>query len=466
MLAPRLVRARPTAGAPATEAQPLGDLGGTVLITGGTGALGSLIARHLVTEHGVRRLLLLSRRGPQAPGAEQLTAELAALGAQVTALACDVSDRQALADALSGIPAGHPLTAVIHTAGVVDDGALGALTAERADAVLGPKADAAWHLHELTQDMAVGAFVLFSSATATLGGAGQANYTAANSFLDALAHHRAAHGLPGLSLAWGLWEHSEGMAGALDEAAQLRMRRSGVLPLTPRDGLALFDTALAGDDRTLLPVRLNLAALRGSAADAPPLLHALVGGPAATDARGEEAPAAAELRQRLTGLADEERERVLLDLVRGAVATVLGHSDPSAIAEERAFNDLGFDSLTAVELRNRLARTSGLRLSATLVFDHPTSRSLAHYLDGALPRDGAPDAEPVLAELDRLEALLANVSPDHPDHPRISTRLRAVIARWSDRSTTADAQDNGGELSSDAADDEVFDFITNELGIS
>ncbi|WP_217201413.1 type I polyketide synthase [Streptomyces buecherae] len=458
---PRLVRARPATVDPTPAAARLGDRAGTVLITGGTGALGSLLARHLVAEHGVRHLLLLTRRGPQAPEAERLTADLTAAGARVTVASCDVSRRQALADVLAAIPAEHPLTAVVHAAGVVDDGALEALTAERFDAVLRPKADAAWHLHELTRGMALDAFVLFSSAAATLGGAGQGNYTAANSFLDALAQHRAAHGLPARSVAWGPWEQQAGMAGELDEAAQRRMRRAGVLPLAPHDGLALFDAALAGDDHTLLAVRLNLAALRGTAGAVPPLLHTLTG----TSTTPGAAPAAAQWRGRLAGLAADEREGVLLDLVRDAVATVLGHSDPTAVHGERAFNDLGFDSLTAVELRNRLATSTGLRLPATLIFDHPTSRALARYLDGALPQDGAPTGVPVLAELDRFEATLATLAPDHPDQPRIATRLRAVLARWEDRSVAAVPDPDSG-LADDAADDEVFDFITNELGIS
>ncbi|MEU3964802.1 SDR family NAD(P)-dependent oxidoreductase [Streptomyces buecherae] len=458
---PRLVRARPATVDPTPAAPRLGDRAGTVLITGGTGALGSLLARHLVAEHGVRHLLLLTRRGPQAPEAERLTAELSAAGARVTVASCDVSRRRALVDVLAGIPAEHPLTAVVHAAGVVDDGALEALTAERFDAVLRPKADAAWHLHELTRGMALDAFVLFSSAAATLGGAGQGNYTAANSFLDALAQHRAAHGLPAHSVAWGPWERQTGMVGELDEAAQRRMRRAGVLPLAPHDGLVLFDAALAGDDHTLLAVRLNLAALRGTAGAVPPLLHTLTGTPTTP---GTES-AAAQWRGRLAGLAADEREGALLDLVRDAVATVLGHADPAAVHGERAFNDLGFDSLTAVELRNRLATATGLRLPATLIFDHPTSRALARYLDGALPRDGAPTGVPVLAELDRFEATLATLAPDHPDQRRIATRLRAVLARWEDRPVAA-AQDTDSGLADDAADDEVFDFITNELGIS
>ncbi|MEU4588423.1 type I polyketide synthase [Kitasatospora aureofaciens] len=462
VLAPRLVPTRSATDGAAAALAP----NGTVLITGGTGALGSLLARHLVTAYGVRHLLLLGRRGPEAPGAAELTAELTALGARVTVTACDTADREDLARALAAVPAEHPLTAVVHTAGVVADGALASLTEERFEAVLRPKADAAWHLHELTRDSDLAAFVLFSSATATLGGAGQGGYTAANAFLDALAQHRAARGLPARSLAWGLWQQDRGMAGALDEATLGRMRRAGLLPLSPQDGLALFDAALAGAEPTSLPVRLDPAALRQAGPDLPPLLRGLAG-PSAVPANRPDAAAADGLKQRLAGLSDAERERALLDLVRAQVAVVLGHSAPAAIGADRAFGDLGFDSLTAVELRNRLTSASGLRLPATLVFDYPTAAELARYLDAELPRADAPSATPALAELDRLEAVLAGVGADHPERARIADRLRAVADRWSLRPGPEDGPSTGAELEFDSADDdEVFDFITNELGIS
>ncbi|MFB7669309.1 SDR family NAD(P)-dependent oxidoreductase [Kitasatospora sp. NPDC056138] len=462
VLAPRLVRARPTTAAAAGTL----DAAGTVLVTGGTGALGALLARHLVTAYGVRHLLLLGRRGPEAEGAAELTAELTALGARVTIAACDAADREALAAVLAAVPAEHPLTAVVHAAGVVADGALASLTEERFEAVLRPKADAAWHLHELTRDAGLAAFVLFSSATATLGGAGQGGYSAANAFLDALARHRAARGLPARSLAWGPWQQHRGMAGALDEATLGRMRRSGVLPLSPQDGLALFDAALAATDPTALPVRLDLATLRQAGPDLPPLLRRLAG-PSVHSARRPDAGAADGLKRRLAGLSGAERESALLDLVRGQVAVVLGHSDPASVGADRAFGDLGFDSLTAVELRNRLTTATGLRLSPTLVFDYPTAAGLARHLDVELPREGTPSAAPVLAELDRLEAVLAQVGADHPDRARISGRLRSLLTRWSDQQGPDEGESPvaGMELDS-AGDDEVFDFITNELGIS
>ncbi|WP_206443223.1 SDR family NAD(P)-dependent oxidoreductase, partial [Candidatus Protofrankia californiensis] len=276
---PRLVRA---AAAPATPAPPAASAqspsaapsapaalnpDGTVLITGGTGALGGLLARHLVTRHGVRHLLLTSRRGLAAPGAEQLRDGLTALGASVTVAAADVTERTALADLLAAIPAEHPLTAVVHATGVIDDGVVTSLTPQRLDNVLAPKADAAWHLHELTRGADLAAFVLFSSAAGILGSPGQGNYAAANAFLDALAGYRRGHGLPATSLAWGLWAGASGITGELTDADRERISRAGLRPLSAQDGLELFDAALGirttgtgGVDRALLaPVHLDLA---------------------------------------------------------------------------------------------------------------------------------------------------------------------------------------------------------------
>ncbi|MER5782980.1 SDR family NAD(P)-dependent oxidoreductase [Streptomyces mobaraensis] len=459
---PRLAPAR----LPADAVPPVLDPDGTVLVTGGTGALGALVARHLVERHGVRGLLLLGRRGPDADGVKDLAAELEALGAHVDVRACDVSDRTALAAALAAVPGDRPLTAVVHAAGVVDDAVVPALTAERAVAVLAPKADAALHLHELTRDLPLAAFVLFSSATATLGGAGQGSYAAANAYLDALAAHRVAAGLPALSLAWGPWEGTGGMADALDEAGRRRMRRSGVLPLSADEGLALFDAALAGDRPVLLPVRLETAALRAASAQLPPLFNGLVPPPAqAVRAAGPDA--AGELRRRLAGLDAAGRDRILLDLVRTQAAQVLGHAGAAAVAPDQPFEDLGFDSLTAVELRNRLTAATGTRLSATLVFDYPTAAALARHLREALPDGDAPAARSVLDDLDRLEAALAALPADDPDRVRVATRLRAVAARWDDdRPAPADDEPASGTDLSAADDDEVFDYIEKELGIS
>ncbi|GAA2197788.1 type I polyketide synthase [Streptomyces bangladeshensis] len=350
---------------------------GTVLLTGATGALGRILARHLVAEHQVRHLLLLSRGG--AP--DDLVAELTALGAEVTSAACDAADRAALAAVLDAVPADRPLTAVIHAAGVLADGVLTSLTPERIDAVFRPKADAAWNLHELTADRDLSAFVLFSSSAATLGSPGQANYAAANAYLDALAVHRRALGLPAHSLAWGLWAQAGGMTGTLDESDLTRIARGGVAPLETEEGVALFDAAVRGTEPAVLPVKLDMAALRAQGDGLAPLFRALVPVRRAGAATGQAATGGADaLKDRLAGLLEAEREPFLTDLVQSHVATILGYRSAQDVGRTLAFRELGFDSLAAVELRNRLSAATGLRLPATLVFDHPTPVALARHL--------------------------------------------------------------------------------------
>ncbi|MBX9363034.1 type I polyketide synthase [Streptomyces sp. WAC04114] len=383
LVIPRLVRSAAPVG---VEPDPAAWQG-TVLITGGTGELGALLARHLVTEHGARRLLLTSRSGPSAPGAAELTAELRRLGADVTVAACDVSDREALAGLLGTIPAEHPLTAVVHTAGVLDDGVVTSLTPERLDTVLRPKADAALHLHELTEGVGLKAFVLFSSVAGTLGSPGQGSYAAGNTFLDALAQHRAAQGLPATALAWGMWQPGGGMAGTLGAADLKRMERYGVLAISPDQGTALFDAACANGRPVLVPVRLDRKALRGSAQPLPPLLRGLVRGTARRSASAAPATgvtAGPTLHDRLAGLAGAERSKAVTEAVSAAVAGVLGHDSADAVDPETSFRDLGFDSLTSLELRNAVNRATGLRLPATAVFDHPTPAQLAVFVDGQL----------------------------------------------------------------------------------
>ncbi|WP_323139142.1 SDR family NAD(P)-dependent oxidoreductase, partial [Streptomyces platensis] len=380
VLVPRLTRT-PAAG---TEDAASGLDSGTVLVTGATGTLGGLLARHLVAVQGVRHLLLASRSGRQAEGALQLEADLLAHGAEVTFVACDVAVREDVVRLLSRVDPGRPLSAVIHAAGVLDDGTVDALSAERLDAVLRPKADAAWHLHELTEGMDLSAFVLFSSVVATTGNGGQAGYGAANAFLDALAHHRRSLGLPAASLGWGLWAEASAMTRAMGAADVARMGRAGVVPLASQDALSLFDAALAAGTAQSLPVRLDLAALRAQAAEGTlaPVFRGLVRPPArrAAEAQG----GASSWADRLAALPEADRERELLDLVRAQVAIVLSHADAGTIDPGRAFKDLGFDSLTAVELRNRLVAATGLSLPATLLFDHPTSGALVAHLHGEL----------------------------------------------------------------------------------
>ncbi|WP_437184779.1 type I polyketide synthase, partial [Streptomyces tanashiensis] len=377
---PRLVRAT---GAGAGEAagtdgaaRPL-DAEGTVLITGGTGTLGAIVARHLVTEHGARHLLLVSRQGPDAPGAARLTEELTALDATVTIARCDVADRTELAGLLASVAAGqHPLTAVVHTAGVLDDGVVSELTPERIDTVLRPKADAALHLHELTRDLDLAAFVLFSSAAGVLGNPGQANYAAANAFVDALAHRRRTLGLPALSLAWGYWSEVSGMTEHLADADLHRNKRNGMNGLSAARGMALFDAGLRSDDSLLVATHLDIRALRARAASSPvaPLLRGLAPSPRPA---ARVAADSGSLAERIASLGAAEQTETLVELVRRHAAEVLGHATADAVASERAFKEAGFDSLTAVELRNRLAVATGLRLSPTMVFDYPTPALLA-----------------------------------------------------------------------------------------
>ncbi|MGW5028334.1 SDR family oxidoreductase, partial [Streptomyces albidoflavus] len=335
------------------------------------------------------------RRGPDAPGAAGLAADLGALGAEVTLAACDVADPEAVDRLFAAVPAAHPVTAVVHTAGTLDDGVIASLTEERLAAVLRPKADAVWHLHRATRDLDLAAFVVFSSLAGTTGAPGQANYAAGNAFLDAVARLRRDAGLPGLSLGWGPWVPVDGgMTGELSERDLERMSRSGTPPLTVEQGLALFDAALALPRAAVLPVRLDLAALRGRG-EVPPLLRGLVRTRARRTVRtGSEA--ALGLAQRLARLDEQARTEAVVDLVRDRTAAVLGHASAADIDPERPFQELGFDSLTAVELRNGLAAATGLRTSATVIFDYPTVAALAGHLLAELT--DAPEAEaPALA---------------------------------------------------------------------
>ncbi|HEY2237971.1 MAG TPA: SDR family NAD(P)-dependent oxidoreductase, partial [Streptosporangiaceae bacterium] len=346
---------------------------GTVLITGGTGLLGSLTARHLAGTGRARRLVLVSRSGPAAPGVAALAAEVAEAGAAVTVVACDAATRSELAGVTTAC-ADPPLTGVVHAAGALDDGVIGSLDPARLDAVLRPKADVAWHLHELTQAADLDFFVVFSAAAATFGSAGQANYAAANAFLDALASARQASGLPARSLAWGLWADASGMTGHLEGSAKARITRGGMTGLTAADGLALFDAAMDRSEALLVPARLDLEAIRAEAArgtDLPFLLRGLTAGPARRAAAAGPANGSALLR-RLAGVGVGGRLGVVVDVVCEQVAGVLGFGSGGEVAAGRVFRDLGFDSLTAVELRNRLGVVTGLGLPATVVFDYPS----------------------------------------------------------------------------------------------
>ena len=377
------------------------DAAGTVLVTGASGALGGLVARHLVTERGVRNLLLVSRRGVEAPGTADLVAELEGLGAAVRVAACDVADRDPLAEVIASIEADRPLVGVVHTAGVVDDGVVGSLTPDRMDAVSRPKVDAAWNLHELTRELDLSLFVLFSSASGVMGSAGQGNYAAANTFLDALAAYRRGRGLPAVSLAWGLWERASAMTAGLEVADRERMARGGVIGLSDEVGLALFDAAESTGEALVVPVQLDMARLRNG--PVPTLLQGLV---RTSTRRAAEAGNRKTLLDRLATLPPEKRLEALLDLVRTQVAVVLGHRAASAIDPEQAFNTLGFDSLSAVEFRNQLGVATGLRLPATLLFDYPNAAALTKYVDAEL-NPGAETGDD--STTDRIRGILTSI---------------------------------------------------------
>ncbi|HWI96729.1 MAG TPA: SDR family NAD(P)-dependent oxidoreductase, partial [Solirubrobacterales bacterium] len=357
------------------ERAPLFDPEATVLITGATGGIGALIARHLVSEHDARHLLLASRSGEKADGAKELVAELEGLGASVTIAACDVADKGQLEELLAAIPDQHPLGAVIHAAGALDDGTIESLDPGQIERVFAPKANAAWHLHELTKGADLSAFVLFSSLAGILGGPGQGNYAAANSFLDALAIQRQGEGLPTKSIAWGLWE--SGMGAKLGAADLTRLRRSGIELLSNERGLELFDQALTAETSLALAVPLDRAALRARAAAG--ILPSIMRGIVRAPARRRQAVGSS-LATKLAAASEAEHESLVLELVRAEVAAVLGHSSANAIDPGRALNDLGFDSLAAVELRNRLGASTGLQLAPTIVFDYPNATALAGYL--------------------------------------------------------------------------------------
>jgi polyketide synthase 12 len=359
-----------------------GATSGTVVVTGGTGAIGSAVARHLVAAHGVRSLVLASRGGADAPGAVELRGELEGLGAERVSLeACDVSDRDSLRRLLEGVPADFPLRGVVHAAGALQDGTIESLGAESVRRVFAPKADAAWYLHELTEHLDLSLFVLFSSAAAVLGSPGQGNYAAANAFLDRLAVYRRDRGLPATSIAWGHWEQASGMTGGLRDSDLARMTREGMLPLSTEEGLGLFDRALGAPDGACVAMRLDARALAARAREgacSPMLAGLLSARDRQAGAVQAEGASLARLLARTSSAA--EREGIALGLVCREAAIVLGRGDAGTIDSNRAFTDLGFDSLAAVELRNRLSSATGIRLPTTAVFDHPTAARLSEHL--------------------------------------------------------------------------------------
>ncbi|HEX4305248.1 MAG TPA: SDR family NAD(P)-dependent oxidoreductase, partial [Solirubrobacterales bacterium] len=426
LLAPRLAPAEERsedAGDPAPSLDPER----TVLVTGATGGLGPLLARHLVEKHGARHLLLVSRGGPEAEGAAELRSGLEELGAQVEIGACDVGERDQVAELIASIDPDHPLGAVFHCAGTLDDGLVDALDAARLHSVFTAKAGGAWHLHELTAGADLTHFVLFSSIAGTFNNPGQGNYAAANAFLDALARQRNAAGLPAVSLGWGGWEREGGMLASLGDAGRSRLRRGGMLPLEEAEGLELLDRALALASPHLLPVALDRGALRAAAraGSLPPLFRGLIKAPIRAAARGS-------LAERLAGVAEAERQGLVLALVRSHVAAVLGHDSAEAVDPDRAFTDLGFDSLAAVELRNRLAAATGLQLQATLVFDHPNAAAVAEFLLAQVEGGGSAAGPVVVRTRDDEPIAIVGMSCRYPGGISTPDQLWELVATGGD----------------------------------
>ncbi|MER5757639.1 beta-ketoacyl reductase, partial [Streptomyces sp. NPDC002088] len=297
-------------------------------MTGAGGALGGLVVRHLATVHKVSRFLLISRRGAADAGLVSVAEELRGLGAVVEVAACDVADLEALAGVVGGLPAGFPLSGVVHAAGVLDDATVENLTSGALARVLRPKVVGAWNLHRLAGDVA--AFVVFSSVAGTLGTAGQANYAAANVFLDALVAWRRGSGLSGTSLAWGLWEQASGMTGHLADADRARMTRAGIAPMSDELGLKLFDAAVTRPEPLLVTAPIDTSALRAAARSGLGSVSPLLRGLAPVVQRRAAADASLQgldsLAGRLAGLSVAEQEGLLLELVVGQVAVVLGHA--------------------------------------------------------------------------------------------------------------------------------------------
>ncbi|MEV6359942.1 SDR family NAD(P)-dependent oxidoreductase [Nocardia asteroides] len=435
---------------------------GTVLITGGVGGLGAVAARHLITAHGVGRLVLAGRRGPATPGASELVAELTALGAQVQVVACDAADRAALDAVLAAIPAEHPLTAVVHAAGVLADGLLATMAADQIARVLRPKVDAAWNLHEATRHLDLAAFVLYSSIAGVIGNPGQANYAAANVALDALAQHRRVTGLPATSVAWGPWQQSSGMTSDLGEADLLRLRREGLLPLAADEGMALFDAALAGGRADFVAIRVDRNALgEAGPGELRPVMRGLVR--PARRRVSEPTGTAPDLAARLRGQSAAEQDRIVLEVIRAQAAAVLGHGGADAMAPDKPFSDIGFDSLGVMEFRNRLKSAAGVQLSTTAMFDYPTPAALAGFLRGELVPDDDP-AQRLTTGIEALARDLGSAELSAGDRSELATTLTALL-RTLDVTVQVPVAEVDPDLDvdslDDADDDELFAFIDN-----
>jgi len=456
VLAARLRSADPPAGGSGVAFDPER----TALITGGTGGLGALLARHLVAEHGVRSLVLTSRRGPAAEGAAQLAAELESAGARVSIVACDVADRDAVRELLEGMPAELPLGAVVHAAGTLDNGVIGSLTPDSLETVLRPKVDGAWHLHELTAGLDLSAFVLYSSAAGVVGNPGAANYGAANSFLDGLAAQRRAQGLSGTSIAWGMWEQATEMTGVVSATQLSQLDLLGLRALTTEEGLQLFDLACEGADPLLVALRLEFAALRELAHDGflPPLLRDLV----QSSVRRVSGRAGGALAELLAGAPADEHEAVVLAFVLEHIAAVMG-SSPESVDGEQTFKELGFDSLGVVYLRNRLNATTGLRLPATLVFNYPTPVALAAHLRERVASDGSGESVEESVRQFGEELLARDLGREQ--RAQLALRLRSIAEKLQ-REEHEDGEHDVVERIEAASATELFEMYESEWATS
>jgi mycoketide-CoA synthase len=450
-----LSQARHTGKLVLTLPAPAPTTNGTTLITGGTGTIGALIARHLVTRHHRKRLLLLSRRGPDAPGAAELAAALAALGAEVTITACDIADRRQLGAVLAAIPPSHPLTGVIHAAGALADATIPLQDPAQLDAVMSPKVSGAWNLHQQTATAPLAWFIMFSSLAGTLGSAGQANYAAANAALDSLAAWRHAQGLPATSLAWGYWDTPSGMTSNLTRADHARLARADIVPLTTAQAMDLFDTALTSPHPDLVPAAFATAALRShSHGVIPPILRGF-----AAPARTRTLVSAATLTADLAALSPAQRHTHLLALVRTHAAAVLGHPTSDTIPLTQSFKDLGFDSLSAIELRNRLTSATGLPLPTTLIFDRPTPEALTQYVLELINPPTSPHGR---AALEELEKFLAVDSADDKAREEVLHGLRSILRKF----VTAHGHDTNDDEAMNldsATDEELFKALDTEF---
>ncbi|MFI0822776.1 SDR family NAD(P)-dependent oxidoreductase, partial [Streptomyces sp. NPDC021098] len=451
--------------APATDAlavpwQPTG----TTLITGGTGGLGAHLARWLA-RNGAPHLHLTSRTGPNAPGAHQLTQELTDLGTTVTITACDVSDRTALHHLIETIPTEYPLTAVIHAAGIAENASLAESDLPHIDAILQPKALAATHLHELTKDRDLSAFVLFSSGAASWGGSRQAAYAAANTYLDALAEHRRAQGLPATSIAWAPWNDA-GMAA--DEAVIDYYNRRGMNPLDPDLAIASLQHSLDHNDTTVTVADIDWQKFPASfTTQRPsPLLARFMPTPSSSDGDAPDATAAiTSLQKQLANCSPAQQHQLLVHHLQTHAAAILGHSSTDAVPPTQPFQELGFDSLTAVEFGHRLTATTGIDLPPTLIFDHPTSHQLAEFLRERLVDTGVSSEGRLLSDLDTWDSVSEPSAVDEAARRRITGRLQLLLAKWSDTGHEADRSTAHSELETATAED-IFDLISDEFGKS